>query len=371
MTRPLTIGIDARELLGEATGVGRYLAELLVRWTARDDAAGRRFVLYTPKQLPLSFPPGTVDVRVVGAGAGNGTWWEQTHLRRAIGRDSLDVFFAPAYTAPLSVAVPLAVTIHDISFVAHPEWFRAREGLRRRWLTRRAAHAAHVVFTDSQFSRTELEARLRVDSSRIVVIPPGVTGRGTGAREGTAREPVVLFVGSLFNRRRLPDLIAAFALASQDLPSARLLIVGGDRTWPPQDLAAVAAGHGVSSRTEFRRYAAEQELMDLYGRAAVFAFLSEYEGFGMTPLEALSAGVPPVVLDTTVAREVYGDAAVFVARGDIAGTAAALHRLLVEPSSAAPILAAADAVLGRYSWDTAADRTLKQLEQLGERPARR
>ena len=80
---------------------------------------------------------------------------------------------------------------------------------------------------------------------RIVVIPQGVTRRGTRDRRRRAREPLVLFVGSLFNRRRLPDLIAAFALATQDVPGARLVIVGGDRTWPPQDLAAVAAGHGV------------------------------------------------------------------------------------------------------------------------------
>ena len=86
----------------------------------------------------------------------------------------------------------------------------------------------------------------------------------------------------------------------------------------------------------------------------------------MTPLEALSAGVPPVVLDTAVAREVYGDAAVFVARGDVAGTATALRRLLVDPSSATPILTSGRAVLGRYSWDAAADRTLEHLEKIGE-----
>jgi len=364
VTRPLAIGIDARELLGEATGVGRYLAELLARWTARPDAADRRFVLYAPQALPLSFPAGTVDVRLVGTDAGRGTWWEQTHLRKAARRDPLDVFFAPAYTAPIGVPVPLAVTIHDISFVAHPEWFRAREGLRRRLLTRRAAHTAAVVFTDSQFSRSELETRLGVDSSRIVVVPPGVTSRQTLAGAGPAREPVVLFVGSIFNRRRVPDLIAAFAIATSDLPGARLVIVGGDRTWPAQDLPSVASAHGVEGRTEFRRYAEDSDLADLYGRASVFAFLSEYEGFGMTPLEALSAGVPPVVLDTPVAREVYGDAAVFVARGDIAGTAAALRRLLTQPDSAARLLASAPDVLGRYSWDTAADRTLEHLERI-------
>jgi glycosyltransferase involved in cell wall biosynthesis len=361
----LRVGIDARELLGEATGVGRYLGELLLRWTARPDAASRRFFLYSPETLPLALPSGTTEVRVVGAGAGRGTWWEQTHLRRAVRRDPLDVFFAPAYTAPLGTPVPLAVTIHDISFVAHPEWFRPREGLRRRWLTGRAARSAAVVVTVSQFSRSELEQRLQVDPSRIVVIPQGVTDRRGGGR--TAREPLVLFVGSIFNRRRLPDLIAAFAKATADLPSAQLVIVGGNRTWPHQDLAAVAAEHGVQARTEFRSYAPDRELAELYGRASAFAFLSEYEGFGMTPLEGLSAGVPPVVLDTAVAREVYGNAAVFVPLGDITATAAALRRFLVEPSSRAQILASAPAVLGRYSWDTAAEQTLEHIERIARR----
>ena len=367
MTQLLRIGIDARELAGEPTGVGRYLGELLARWMVRSDAATRRFVLYAPEPLAPVFQGPAVEQRIVGEGGGRGTWWEQTHLRRTAIGDRLDAFFAPAYTAPLALRVPLAVTIHDISFVAHPEWFRPREGLRRRWLTRRGAHRAAVVFTDSEFSRREIEVRLDVNPSRIVVIPPGVTNRRTAGTRPGVREPMVLFVGTLFNRRRLPDLIESFALATRDIASARLVIVGGDRTWPAEDLAAVASRHGVRERVELRRYAPDSELNPLYARASAFAFLSEYEGFGMTPLEAMTAGVPSIVLDTPVAREVYGAAAIFVKRGDIAATAAAIRRLLVDPSSAEPVLAAAPDVLGRYSWDAAADRTLEHLERIAGR----
>ena len=102
----------------------------------------------------------------------------------------------------------------------------------------------------------------------------------------------------------------------------------------------------------------------LYARATVFAFLSEYEGFGLTPLEALAAGVPPVVLDTAVAREVYQDAAVFVQPGDVSGVSEALRQLLTNPWAAAPIVARAPALLRQYSWDTAADRTLSELESV-------
>jgi glycosyltransferase involved in cell wall biosynthesis len=361
VTRPLTIGIDARELAGEATGVGKYLDELLARWIARADADTRQLVLYTPDAIP---PRRGVTIRHVGSGAGRGTWWEQVHLRRAVSADPLNVFFAPAYTAPFRLSIPLAVTIHDISFVAHPEWFRPREGLRRRVLTSRAATRASVIFTDSEFSRTELIDRLRADSSRIRVIPPGVTNRATGATDLAHREPVVLFVGSLFNRRRLPDLIEAFARAARDLPAARLVIVGANRTWPHQDLREETRRHGVESRTEFRDYAPDAALAELYGRASVFAFLSEYEGFGMTPLEALTAGVPPIVLDTAVAREVYGDAAIFVAKGDVEGTAAALRSLLHNPSAGAGLVYKGRAVLERYSWDRAAAQTLAEIERV-------
>lgn len=363
---PLTIGIDARELLGEPTGVGRYLGELLRRWTVRPDAASRRLVLYTPEPLPfLTTVPATADVRQIVAGSGRGTWWEQTHLRRAVRSEPPDVFFAGAYTAPLALGVPLAVTIHDVSFAARPEWFRPREGARRRLLTRQAARAAEIVFTDSEFSRGEILERLSVSPDRVRVIPPGVTRRGPGL---AVRDPLVLFVGSIFNRRRLPTLITAFAAATAARPAAHLIIAGADRSYPALDLAGLAIEAGVGGRVEVKPYVTEAELESLYARASVFVFLSEYEGFGLTPLEALSAGLPIIVLDTPVAREVYGEAAWYVPEdGDVRGATNAIRTLLDDPSTGAPMLAAAPGVLARYSWETAAEQTLAGIEGIVRR----
>jgi glycosyltransferase involved in cell wall biosynthesis len=360
----LRIGVDARELLGDATGVGRYLGELLRRWATRPDAATRRFVLYSPEPIPLPLSRDAVEYRIVGRG--RGTLWEQTALRRALGADPPDVFFAPAYTAPLGLRMPLAVTIHDVSFVAHPEWFRFREGMRRRWLTSRAASSAQIVFTDSMFSQREIEHRLGVPASRIRVVPPGLSPRHVDAPRNARRERLVLYVGSIFNRRRLPHLIESFARATADMPDARLAIVGDNRTWPRQDLSAVAARHGISPRVDLLDYVADGELAALYSRAAVFAFLSEYEGFGLTPLEALAAGVPIVVLDTAVAREVYGSAAQYVPP-DIAATALALRAHLERPDGAPARVADAERVLSRFSWDRAAEDTLSEIERIARR----
>ena len=364
MSSPLRIGVDARELLGEVTGVGRYLGELLRRWVARTDALSRQFILYSPRPLDIDLSSEHTIARVVD-GSG-GTWWEQTALRRAVRADRPDVFFAPAYTAPLGLGLPFAVTIHDVSFMAHPEWFRPRERWRRRFLAGRMSSTASVIFTDSEFSRSEIASRLGVHSERLIVIPPGAPEAVTGADHGRpkSREPLVLYVGTLLNRRNLPELIAAFAKATETRPDARLVIVGGDRTWPPQDLSKTAAAYGIERKLELRSYLSHDALRELYARASVFAFLSEYEGFGLTPLEALTAGVPIVVLDTPIAREVYGDAAEYVGIGDIAATAAAMSTFLDSPEAAREQLMKAPAILARYSWDRAADATLQHLERI-------
>ena len=155
----MRIGVDARELCGRPTGVGRYLLGLLTAWAADPEARRHEFVLYAPEaaQPPLDARP--FVMRTVPGPAG--TWWEQRRLPAAAAADHLDVLFCPAYSAPLSVSVPVVVAMHDLSFVAHPEWFRPREGARRRWLARAAARKAAAIVTISQFSKREIVEQLR------------------------------------------------------------------------------------------------------------------------------------------------------------------------------------------------------------------
>ncbi len=364
------IGVDGRELVGAPTGVGRYLAELLTRWTSRPDAVRRELLLYVPeagaRRAPGALgrvPLDRIHLRhLPGRG---GTWWEQTTLARAARRDALDVFFAPAYTAPVvGLGAPVVVAIHDVSFLAHPHWFPWPSRARRRCVTRLAARRARRIVTFSRVTRGEIARYLDVPEPRVEVIPHGVST--TAAFPGRApadRDPVVLFVGSIFNRRHVPDLVRAFAVVARRHPGARLVIAGENRTYPREDPEALAAALGVGERVECRDYVTEEELAALYRRARVFAFLSEYEGFGLTPLEALAAGVPPVVYDTPVAREVYGDAAAFVPVGDVEGAARAIESLLVDAACRQRLLDRAAGLLERYSWDRAARATLAVLER--------
>ena len=373
----MRIGVDARELCGHPTGVGRYLGGLLLEWAALRGA--HEFVLYAHDATTLPLDTRRFATRIVPGTPG--TWWEQVRVPRAAAADHLDVWFAPGYTAPLRMHVPTVVAIHDLSFVAHPEWFSIREGARRRWLVSQSAARAAAVVTISEFSKSELVDRLSVPPGSVHVIPPGIGPGGPApspkptpsptpapSRQPPAPAPRVLFVGSIFNRRHVVDLIHAFTPIARAHPDASLDIVGDNRSYPKQDLRRTIADDRVAGQVRWHEYVTDARLADLYAHAGAFAFLSEYEGLGLTPLEALAAGVPPVLLDTPVARESCGDAAVYVGLGEVSAITRALDAVLFDAATRSRILGAAPAALARYSWPRAARETLAVLEAAASPP---
>jgi len=351
----MRIAIDARELVGRPTGVGRYLAEILRAWGELAGARTHEFILCAPDAVPL---PEALNASAVAA-AGSGTVWEQFALPRLAA--GADVLFAPGYSAPLVGGVPIVLTVHDVSFAAHPEWFSFREGLRRRVVTRLAAWQAAKVITVSDFSKQEIVRYLGVPQSKVEVIYSGVTQMIPSEPSHAGQDGSVLFVGSLFNRRHIPELIAGFEQVAARHPSARLDLVGDNRTRPHIDVDQLIARSRARDRIRARAYVNDDELASLYRQARAFVFLSEYEGFAMTPLEALGAGIPIVLLATDVAREIYGAAATYVDRPDPALIAAALERALFDDAERERVLAAGAAQLERYSWREAAQRTLQVL----------
>jgi glycosyltransferase involved in cell wall biosynthesis len=358
----MRIGIDARELCGRRTGVGRYLGGLLREWLADVHTGRHEFVLYAPDTLEIPLDARRAATRSIAGSAG--TWWEQVRLPRVAASDHLDVFFAPAYTAPLWLTAPTVATIHDLSYVAHPEWFRMREGIRRRWVTRATAHRATTIITVSEFSKREIVERLSIADAKVRVIPQGID-RPSAAMQQARGDPRLLYVGSIFNRRHVVELIRAVAAVAREAPDVSLDLVGDNRTFPHEDIGAAIANHGVSTRVRWHRYVTDDDLRDLYERARAFAFLSEYEGLGMTPLEALTIGIPSVVGDTQAARESLGDAAFYVQHDDVAAVARALSAALFDERARARVLAAAPAALARYSWPRAARETMAVLEAAG------
>jgi glycosyltransferase involved in cell wall biosynthesis len=259
------------------------------------------------------------------------------------------------------------LVVHDVSFFAHPEWFTPRDGLRRRWLTRLAARRAARVLTVSEFSAGEIVRFLGMPRERLALAPPAASHAGP-ARLAIPPRPampgqgaVILYAGSLFNRRRIPLLIDGFALASARHRDARLVLVGDNRTEPRIDPRRLAADKGLADRIRWDAYVDDEALGRLYESATAFAFLSEYEGFGIPPMEALVHGVPPLLLDTPVSREIYEGAALLVSPA-AESVADGLSRLITEAGTRQAILAAGRRLLARFTWERTAAAVRAALE---------
>jgi glycosyltransferase involved in cell wall biosynthesis len=367
--------VDARELFGKPTGVGRYLRELLTRWAAAPYAAGAECVLVGHRDpgeaAPLPAGPGATMTWHHAPGSG-GTGWEQGALATAVNRTHADVLFAPAYSMPLRTRIPAVLAMHDVSFAAHPGWFTLREGVRRRLLSRWSAHKATAILTLTRFSAGEIVTRLGVRGGRIHVIPLAVDYAHplwpTSHPEALVDRTGVLFVGSIFERRHVPLLLEGVALAGAQVTDLTLDVIGENRTRPFVDLEARARSLGLGDVARFRGYVSDAELAEAYGRNAIFAFLSEYEGFGLPPLEAMQAGLATVVLDTPVAREVYGDGALYVPPGDAPALARLLARLATDPAFRRACVARGRVVAASYRWDDTAVRTWRVLETTARGP---
>jgi glycosyltransferase involved in cell wall biosynthesis len=375
----MRIAVDARELFGRPTGVGRYIKNILRVWQGM--TLQHEVSLYSIEdrhsQLPPDLKRDVFRLRPVPLGySGVRALWEQIELPRALRKDGADVFFSPAYSIPLLLPCPGVVIIHDISFEAHPEWFSAREGFRRRFLCSRSAKKAKLVITDSEFSKREIQGYYRIPPEKIRVLPTGIDPCFSrrpdpeeiprARKEFSESGEIVLFVGSLFNRRHIPELLQAFALVNRQRPSAVLLLVGENRTFPRIDIEAVAAGWGIQSALRRRDYLDNAALNLLYRAADVFVFLSSYEGFGMTPLEAIFCGTPAVVSSTSSLKEIFEGRAALVNPEDPVEVAGAILRILENPEKSREKLPSQESLLAEFSWSKTAAEILKSLESIAE-----
>jgi glycosyltransferase involved in cell wall biosynthesis len=360
VAEPLHIGIDARELAGTPTGVGRYLAGVLHEWSRQQ--LPHRLTFFLHREPPEWLERLTLNGRVViEPHDTGGTMWEQWRLPSLAARAGTDVLLCPAYTVPLRLRCPSVVVIHDVSFFAQPGGFSLREGLRRRWLTELSAKRAAAIVTVSGFSADEIHRHLGIPREGIVLAPQGAPG-WRGGLPGEERAPIILYVGTVFNRRHIPDLLRAMTYVRKFEADARLIVVGANRTQPYVDLIGLAKSLELGDAFTWKEYVSDAELHELYATARVFAFLSDYEGYAMTPMEAASHGVPSVLLDTAVAREVYGDAAVSVPL-DTAAIGSALRTLLTDQQAHARLVALGRARLDAFTWTRTADVLRETLER--------
>ena len=326
----MIIGIDGRELEGKPTGVGSYLRNILLHM---DVPAKFRILIFFKNEIPkIEGIPGEL---VLLRSDQRNFFWQNGMLAKELKKKKVDLFFTPIATALSSFHGIQIAAIHDLSYFNYPEWFRLRERILRQMGAKRVARKADRIYVISNHVRHEILKRFGISPDKILLTPVGIEQHSLDAKQRTMLRQsygydefkLILYVGSIFQRRHLPVVIQALKALDENV---KVAIIGENRTFPKLDLAAVAEENGVRARAIFLEYATPRVLEDYYKMADAFIYLSTYEGFGIPPLEAMSYGLPTVLSRTPAMDEVYDGVCEF-AEIEPNSVANSLRRVLNDP----------------------------------------
>jgi len=373
------IGIDYTAAAWQGAGIGRYTRELIRAIVAQGDT--HRYSLFYAAGGLSSDSAYIADLRQICNTHANvrrvpiplsprrlTQFWQRLRVPLPIelftGR--LDLLHAPDFVLPPTRAHTL-VTIHDLSFLVHPE---CADPSMVRYLTDavpRGLRRANVILADSQATRNDLARLLAIDPARVELVYPGVEPRFCPLPAATT-EPVrrrlslpdhfVLFVSTLEPRKNLVRLLEAFAQIVQTDNSNLHLVIAGRRGWLYEDIFAAIDRLQLHARVQLLDYVHDKDLPALYNLAAAFAYPSIYEGFGIPPLEALACGTPTVVADNSSLPEVVADAAVLVSAEDVGSIASGIARVVSDAALRARLRAVGPAQARKFTWEQAAQRVL-------------
>jgi glycosyltransferase involved in cell wall biosynthesis len=338
----MIVALDAQLTLGTATGIGEYVNGLAQALRSR---AVRVAELREPRLDPWRF-----DRRVI---------WDQFLLPRRARATRADLLHCASGTMPAISSLPIVVTVHDVAWlkVQRHAPFYARYYFGRFALAQYPRAKAIVV--DSQFSRDELLTVLQVPGGMVHVVHSGVA-EDYCRLERQPPSDIILVPGTVERRKNLEVLIRALPLVGRRM---RIVSAGPFTTYRDECLR-LAESLGVADCVEFLGYIGRAALLDLYARCALVAVPSKYEGFGYAAAQALCAGVPVVVSDSSSLPEIAGGDAPVVPADDPAAWSSAMTAIAAGQAEAQRHSDGVRArAIARFSWDSAA----AQMQDVYER----
>ncbi|MDP9169999.1 MAG: glycosyltransferase family 4 protein [Acidobacteriota bacterium] len=305
----MRFAVDAHAVGRHLTGNETYVRSLLQGFAEVDRDS--EFLAYVSSEEAERLLPQRFRMRRVSANPYVRLGWD---LGRRIRADRPDLVHVQ-YTAPLLSRTPVVVTVHDVSFLEHPEYFPRLRRAQLDFTVARTVRQAAKILTVSEFSRDAILRAYEIPRDKILVVPnaanPDFRVIGRERAQHSVRErlgfdaPFVFSVGDLQPRKNQIGLIAAFTKLLTAHPHLKHhLVLTGKETWFTPKVREAARNSGFAGRIHFTGFVAESELLEMYNACDCFVFPSFYEGFGLPILEAMACGRAVACSNTSSMPEV-------------------------------------------------------------------
>ena len=325
----MKIGFDAKRIVRNNTGLGNY-GRTLVNNLSRVIPDGTSLCLYAPDSGNETLRRQVVEAPNISFAYPNGSmprWYWRSHgIVSDLKRDGIQLFHGLSGELPFGIhkaGIHTVVTIHDLIFLRHPEYYKPIDRLFYGWKFRHTVREADRIIAISECTKRDIMEYADVDERRISVIYQSCAPRFTiGSAKSASR--YILSVGSIEARKNI--LLAVKALSY--LPDDLSLGVVGRHTKYTDEVLDYAKQQGLAHRVKVMHGVTDEQLPQLYAGAEAFVYPSRYEGFGIPIIEAISCGLPVVACTGSCLEEAGGPDSLYVDPDDEQAMAAAIRQVL-------------------------------------------
>ncbi|OGY27987.1 MAG: hypothetical protein A3F33_00550 [Candidatus Woykebacteria bacterium RIFCSPHIGHO2_12_FULL_43_10] len=375
----MRIGIDARFLGPEGTGIGRYVGHLLENLEKIDQE--NFYVVFLRKSNWHLFNPKSNNFTKVLADAKWYTLKEQILLPWVMSKAQLDIVHVPHFNIPILYRGKMVITIHDLiksefSSLSSTTRNRFVYGFKHKvyeWVIKRAAQKAQHILTPTQYIKSKVEKELGIEAEKITTTYEAADQKffvwqKKKLSEGqikqvlyryNIKEPFLIYVGNAYPYKNLDKLLEAMTHLNPKIQLVNPCV----RSAFYDRLAGKVHRLGLEHRVILPGFVPDADLAILYRRAEAYVFPSLSEGFGLPAIEAMASGLPVVCSNIPVLKEVCGEAALYFDPYDAESIARAVNKVIEDQDLRDLLVKKGFACSKQYSWERTAKQTLSVYEE--------
>lgn len=368
-------------LLGEKnTGIGNYILNIFSKIASLDK--NNQYILYVNKKIyeKIKNKFGTCEFIFAYLNPDSSfkrIMIEQLYLPHLVNKIKPDIFHNPDHVLPfLPVLSKKIITVHDLTFLKHPEAFLKSTVMYKKLMMKNAIKKVDMIIADSDNTKNDVMQYFKLPEKKIQTVyisiadEYGIRDKNSSIRIMSSKyhinKPFILFTGTIEPRKNVISILKAYYELKKRKGFEHLLVIAGKKGWLYNEIFDFIKEKCLQDEIIFLDYVDQGDMPSLYCASDLFIYPSIYEGFGLPVLEAMACGTPVITSNVSSLPEVAGDAAVLVDPMNIGEITDAINNVLNNRDLWNKLRVRGLENVKRFSWDRAAKETTAIYQKVGQ-----